>query len=111
MGRTIQDYTGSVDTQLYCRRQWYTTGYKLKEAASSGHRGCTSMRQSSTVEVRVFQGIVDINHIRSCIEATQAMLEYTHMMPLSTLNRKFAPGFREFVLKSGQFNNLRKELK
>ena len=97
----------SVDRSL----KKYTTGFKLREAGLSGHRGCTSTRQTSTIEVRIFQGIVDINHIRSCIEATQAMLEYTHMMPLSTLNRKFASGFREFVLKSGQYNNLRKELK
>lgn len=111
LSRRPGDYrTGSycsVDSSL----KRYKTGYKLKEACHSGHRGTTSMRQSSTVEVRLFQGIVDINHIRTCIEATQAMLEYTHMMPLSTLNRRFAQGFKDFVLKSGNYNNLRKELK
>lgn len=112
---SISRRPGDYRTASYCsidnNLKRYTTGYKLKEASRSGHRGCTSMRQSSTVEVRIFQGIVDVGHIRSCIEATQAMLDYTHMMPLSTLNRKFASGFRNFVLKSGQYNNLRKELK
>lgn len=92
--------------------QGRTIAYNLKNSAvSDGHRGVTSLRSSPTVEVRLFQGIFNLEHVLKCIDFLHALHDYTDLTPFSYLNWRFAAKFQQFVLKSNNYRNFRKELK
>lgn len=62
---------------------------------------------SQTVEVRVFQGIFDINHILNCIEFTEAMFYYTLEAPIRSYGPSFVPKFQAWVRRQHGYRNLK----
>jgi len=61
------------------------------------HSLCHETRD--TLEVRVFQGIPDINHILTCIEMVEAFIEFSREMPYSAIRMGFENCFTQWVLK------------
>ena len=61
---------------------------------------------SRTVEVRVFQGIVGIDHILRCIEATEAMYYMVLSLPISKFT-DYPELLEEFVHKNSGYNKLK----
>lgn len=71
---------------------------------ASGRATCHEL--SKTVEVRVFQGIVDIDHIIRCIEATEAMYYMVLSLPISKFTN-YPELLEEFVHKNSGYNKLK----
>lgn len=71
----------------------------------------------ATVEVRLFQGIWDINHLLRCIDSVEAMVSFTNGLSYQAFKgHKYKPStlttqLKQYILKSGLYHTLRKELK
>ena len=76
-------------------------GIKVDERQSVAHDS-----SSNTIEVRVYQGIVDIKHIMRCISFTEAMFEYTESIGLSGFDSNFAPTFTKFIKNDRKYKAL-----
>ena len=93
----------SLKDSEYCHVHPGLDGYTLARRLRNGpirhdrHSACHE--SSQTVEVRIFQGIVDLDHILSCIELTDAMFEYTQMAPHSAFGAAFPQYFSDYVFQ------------
>lgn len=90
-----------------------TLNYRLREGATcyeheDRYAACRETRQ--TVEVRIFQGMVDLRHILYCINLTVAMFEYSRNMPISALNRDWSQHFLNYLSKRPEHRALYKEI-
>jgi hypothetical protein len=79
------------------------------------HRGSCHEIKSATVEVRVFQGIFDLKHIRRSIDLVDAVFRFTNNTGLRSIFGKttipFESEFTKFVFSQPGLVNLKKELK
>lgn len=79
-----------------------------------GHSGgkYSSCRETGgTVEVRVFKGGFDFDHIMYCLEAVHAMHCYAHKSPISTIStRNFIPDFTGWVQDERRYRRLKENL-
>lgn len=60
-------------------------------------RYASARETNSTVEVRVFQGSFNIDHILYCIELTQAIHEYSRQMSIKDIGRNFKNSFTNWL--------------
>lgn len=88
----------------------YTLARRLRNRGTSSRSVCHS-GNTATVEVRLFQGIFNLDHITRCLEFTEAMREYSDVCPFSSISRTFTEHFTEFVTKSSGFRNLKEFIK
>jgi len=67
---------------------------------------------ASTVEVRVFAGIPTQEHVSSCIEATEAIFNFTRFNSVKSVSTGFVPIFKEWLGKQprSKYRNLTKRL-
>ena len=97
----------------YCRvsdfHKGRLTSWRLANCLNDDTRGRVNLgSRHGTVEVRMFQGIVDADHVLECIDFTEAAVDYSAMCSISSLGRRFSSFFKEYVLKSGKYRNLQK---
>ena len=107
--RTIQRISGrpfNYTDNHYCTPN-YRFDTKLARRLQMDTNGrATCHELSRTVEVRVFQGIVDIDHIIRCIEATEAMYYMVLSLPISKFT-DYPELLEEFVHKNSGYNKLK----
>jgi hypothetical protein len=94
----------------YCYPARSTTGYTLARrlktpVRSSNERHAACHTGPHTTEVRIFQGIVDLKHILSCIEIVEAVIEYSRFIPKSTYGRNFKNYFNDWLQKQAGLRN------
>jgi len=77
----------------------YTLARRVKNGPAHPNRHSACHNNQNTVEVRVFYGWYDINHVVACIELTQAMFYYTQYTPLRSFGRGFAKDFTTWLNK------------
>lgn len=87
-----------------------TVARRLKEGPVHADRHAACHEGGATVEVRLFQGIVDLPHILTCIEIVQAMFEYSQYAPRSKYNKEFANEFINWVMKAPGFKRAKEVL-
>jgi len=59
-----------------------------------------------TIEVRVFQGIMDLGHIMKCISFTEAMFEFCQSIGYSNFDLKFVPSMAKFIRSERKYASL-----
>lgn len=100
-----------IHQNRYCKVHPGFDGYKLARRISKGCRDSHDRHSMAhetdyTVEVRVFYGLVDLQHILSCIDIVRAMFEYSYNVPLSQFDKpSFVENFKEWVMKSNRFRH------
>lgn len=90
-----------------------TVAYRLREGAiNTGYedRYASSRETSNTVEVRVFQGKFELDHILYCVTLTKAIHEFTYSMPINSLGVRFKDDFIKWLNKNGKYRSLEKEI-
>ena len=87
-----------------CGRSGHGTPEKLARRLRRGvmvnpdryHRSaCHLTRQ--TVELRVFQGWFNLNHVLACIDLAESTFEFSQQVPLSKLNQRFAGKYSDWL--------------
>ena len=73
-------------------------GIRVGDRGTVAHDG-----NSSTIEVRVYQGIFDIGHIMRSISFTEAMFEYCQSIGYSGFDSNFARTFTNYVKQHKKF--------
>ena len=115
----IQPFTGRprrYSDHTYCSiasgyYEGRTTARRIK-VSSVDNRATAHSSNPHTIEVRMFQGIFDINHIIRCIEFTMAVFYYSAEAPYGALfGRRFKDGFQKFVLGQPGYKSIKKEFK
>jgi len=103
----------------YCHPHPGFDGFTLARRLAKGSQGRIdrgSAHRSAcndtgrTVEVRVFQGVMNLDHIIACIELTEAMFYYTNHAPLTAYGQSFGQRFNEWVLKQPGFKTAKEVL-
>lgn len=90
-----------------------TVPFRLRNGAFCRNREdryASARETDQTVEVRLFQSRFNLDHIIYCIELTQAIHEYSHSMPISSLGRGFVSGFTKWLIKQPGYYNIKKEV-
>lgn len=103
MERFNQNYYCPIDSNFEGR----TLARRLKRRVGTSQRSVCHTQNSATLEVRLYQGIVDIKHILRCLDHVDAMFEFTNQMGMKTFGRDFVNKFEEFVLKGNKYRSLR----
>jgi hypothetical protein len=106
---TVSGRSNYMDNQ-YCRPDYrFHTPHvaRLLKTRTNGRATCHEL--SRTIEVRLFQGIVDIKHILRCIETTEAMYYMTAAMPISKFH-SYPDLFQEFITKHTGYTNIKEFL-
>lgn len=89
-----------------------TLSYRLRngaECSSYSSRYASARYTKSTVEVRVFQGQWNLDHIFYCIDMVQAVEAYSKQTSFSNLG-KFHTDFRDWLFKQPGFREAKKGL-
>lgn len=84
-----------------------TLARRLKRRVGTSQRSVCHTQNSATLEVRLYQGIVDVDHILRCLDHVDAMFEFTSLIGMKTFGREFVHKFEEFVLKGNKYRSLR----
>lgn len=87
-----------------------TLARRLRDGPTHDDRHSACHESSQTVEVRIFQGIVDLPHILSCVDMVEAMFEFTQYAPLHSYGAKFPSIFSSFVMKHERFKHAKEVL-
>lgn len=90
----------------------YTIARRLRRGPAGRDRHAACHDAGNTIEVRVWQGIVDLHHILACLELTVAMFEFTVYVPRTSYGtRRFIQSFNDYVLKARGFRYAKEVLK
>ena len=76
-------------------------GIRCRERMSVAHDS-----NSNTIEVRVYQGIVDLPHIMRCISFTEAMFEFCKSIGYSNFDARFVSSMSKFVRSERRYASL-----
>ena len=85
-----------------------TLGYKLKgrpKGSALRYNTCHDTNRK-TVEVRVFQGIVDIDHIMRCISFTEAMFQFCEEQGFTGFGVRFTDRFKSFIKEHKKYASI-----
>jgi len=87
-----------------------TLARRLKKGAmrDEGSRSVCHGNNSATIEVRLYQGVVNLDHILRCLDHTDAIFEFTNQVSLKVFGRAFVPKFEEFILKGSKYQSIKK---
>lgn len=99
-----------INPDLYQRK----TIYRLKNNGSSLGREARYSAchyTGSTVEVRLFQSIFDLNHILNVVSIVEAMHQFNTESSYSVLSRDLRSSFEQWVVNQGQFVRVKRILK
>ena len=84
-----------------------TLARRLKKGMYASDRAVCHGQNSATLEVRLYQGIVDLNHILRCLDHVDAMFWFTNQLRLKDFDYGFVNAFEEFVIKGGKYKSIR----
>jgi hypothetical protein len=84
---------------------------RLKIGRSNNRMGSCHTQNSKTVEVRVFQGVFNIDHVVRSIEFVQAVFYFCMELSYRMYGMNFSRAFTDFVLAQPGYRALKKELK
>lgn len=87
-----------------------TVARRIKSGATEDYRYAACHETPRTVEVRVFQGLMDLKHILSCIELVQAALEWSVNTPYTAYTSRVHEVFSEWVLKQPGYRNAKEAI-
>lgn len=94
----------SLTQMFYCKPHKQMLGKSVAQRLSNGafcdshdDRYSSARETDNTVEVRVFQGRFDTDHISYCIELTQAIHEYSRQMSIKDIGRNFKSSFTSWL--------------
>jgi hypothetical protein len=114
----IQRLSGrnSYVNNTYCAPDHGTRNYKnsyLLRSYTYQLRGSCHERKSATVEVRVFQGIFDIEHVCRSIDLVDATVRFTNDAGIKAIFSPvgFSTTITNYIMKQPGLANLKKELK
>ena len=110
--RMLSVVSGRSDymNNAYCRPSYrYETPRVARLLLTDTDGRATCHELPRTIEVRLFQGIVDIKHILRCIETTEAMYYMSSVMPISKFH-SYPDLFAEFVTKHPGYTNIKEFL-
>jgi hypothetical protein len=114
MSRRKSDYSHHQYTPIdngYLGKTLARRLHKRLAPHSEGRSVCHG-RKSQTYEVRLFQGIFDITHVLSCIEAVEAMYYFTRDIGFKSFGRSFRSSFEKYIINTPRrYRNLKETLK
>lgn len=106
-----------VENNHYCQRDRRVKKYRkavyLKEAAdgSTPRTSIVNTTNRTTVEVRAFQGIFNLDHVLTAIRFVDAMIAFSHEVSIGSLSLfGFKESFLPFINKDRTHSALAKEL-
>lgn len=115
---TFSKRPNGIQNQEYCRTHpnmsRRTLSYRIREGAvvrDSYERRSACREAPNTLEVRIFQGLFDLDHIINSIQVVDAMFYYAHEMSLSSFDMRFADSFKRWIRKRGGYLRVQKMLK
>lgn len=91
-----------------------TLSYRLKTGAvvvSNNERRSACRETDRTLEVRVFQGMWDLDHVLNSLQIVKAMFDYSHEMPLSAFGMKFSTHFKNWLESKGGYVRVKKVIR
>jgi hypothetical protein len=91
----------------------YTTAFRLKNLSAHSedrHSVCHSLN-TETVEVRLFQGIVNLKHIHACIEFTEAMFNFSQFCSYKVFSQAFVKEFTNWLFQQQGYRNIKERTK
>ena len=88
----------------------YTLARRLKNGPSTSERHAACHEGGATVEVRIFQGIPDLEHILSCVDLTEAMFNFCQYAPHSAYGKNFPKAFSEWVFGNHGYKHAKEVL-
>jgi hypothetical protein len=104
-----------IQDNSYCKVHPGMDGMMLSRRISRGptveYRHAACHISGPTVEVRVFYGLPDLQHILSCVEFTEAMFDYTTRIPNSSFGSRFVASFTEWVFKQDGYRRIKETIK
>lgn len=107
-----------IQNQEYCRTHpgmnRRTLPWRLKNGAqvNDNYERRSACREApATLEVRIFQGLFDLDHILNSIQAVDAMFYFAHEMSLSSFDMRFSKAFKTWVKKKGTYVRVQNILK
>lgn len=103
---TIQSTSKVKLEKFERRREQRSLALRLKGIDVTDRSCVAHNNNANTVEVRVFQGIVDIGHVMRAISFTEAMFEYCIHTGYTGFDKYFASNFSDFVYKQRKFASL-----
>ena len=88
-----------------------TVARRLSQGQTHDEHRSACHDNGRTTEVRVFYGLFDLKHIFSCIEFTDAMIDFTHNAPISAFGSRFVPKFTSWLDRQPGYRNAKEVLK
>lgn len=85
----------SMDGRTLARR--LANGPGITSRNDSEQRHSTCHETSRTVELRIYQGVFNLDHILACIDVTKATFEFTRECPISKFNKFYTPKFKHWL--------------
>lgn len=95
-----KDYRGNQYCQIDRNYEGYTLARRLKRTIHTSGRSVCHFSSGPTVEVRLFQGIFDVDHIIRCLDHVDAIFEFTDRIGVRCFGRSFIENFKEYVIKN-----------
>lgn len=106
LSRRSRPIGGSQYFDVHPRLRDKTLNYRIRHGAECldrQDRYSTARETSSTVEVRLFQGIFDLRHIIYCIEVVRAMHKFSGEMSLRDFGSTFPEKFKSWLENQNGF--------
>lgn len=91
-----------MDGRTLARRLSSTPAISRRHDSERRHSICHPT--SETLELRIFQGIFNLDHVLASLEITLASFEYTRDLAISKLKRNYVQRFSDWVMKHKKYN-------
>ena len=100
------DYTRNSYCKISRDHNGLVLARRLKGIRCQDRMAVAHDTNSATIEVRVYQGIVDIQHIMRCISFTEAMFEFCKSIGYSSFDYRFVPAMSKYVRSERRYASL-----
>lgn len=106
-----------LDENNYCkphaRMKHRTLGHRLRvgprnEIYEDRYAACRFTE--NTVEVRMFQGHFDLQHLLYCLQVVESLLKFSSEVPISVINMRFSRFFKNWLSTQNRFTSVKKEV-
>lgn len=102
----------------YCGIHPQLDGLRVARQLHRGTSVCSDNHYSAchvtrrTVELRIFQGIVNLDHILSCIDLAEATFDFTRdALAISHIGWRFSSVFTDWLMKQPRFTKAKEAIK
>lgn len=100
------DYTKNSYCRISRQHEGIVLARRLKGIRCQDRMSVAHDSGGNTIEVRVYQGIVDLSHIMKCISFTEAMFEFCKSIGYSSFDAKFVRTMSKFVRTERKYASL-----